>query len=239
MATKPLTPGLVNWLGYLGITVLVALPVSVLVVRSGAWQEGLLLYALSCLGAALLLILALLLLALPGFAPWRGAISQRAILAVPGTLALLMLLGSRGDYPAIHDITTDTIDPPTFSAAQGQRGAAANTLDTLPETIEAQRQAYPELQTIHSQSSIEAAHKQALATARQMGWDIYRNDLNAGYIEAVETTAVMGFKDDIVIRLRTNADGTLIDLRSVSRVGVSDLGANAARIEEFSRKFTR
>ena len=73
--------------------------------------------------------------------------------------------------------------------------------------------------------------------ARELGWEIYREDLNAGYIEAVDTTAIMGFKDDIVIRLRTNAEGTLVDLRSVSRVGVGDLGANVSRINAFVEQF--
>ncbi len=84
---------------------------------------------------------------------------------------------------------------------------------------------------------IDEAFAQALDVAAAMGWEVYHQDINAGVIEAVDTTAIMGFKDDIVIRLRSNADGTLVDLRSVSRVGVSDLGANASRIEAFQREF--
>ena len=237
MTTQKSTPRLVDWVGYLGITVLAALPLSVLTVRSGVWQQGLLLYALSCLGAALLLALAIVLMLIPRFAPWRNAISQRAVMAVPGTLLLLSLLGSRGDYPPIHDITTDTDDPPAFTAAVSQRGAGANALEILPETIEAQLAAYPELATIRTDATIESAFYRAGVVARELGWEIYLEDLNSGYIEAVDTTAVMGFKDDIVIRLRTNASGTLVDLRSVSRVGVSDLGANAARIKSFIEQF--
>lgn len=237
MTTQQSTPRLVNWIGYLGITLVAALPLSVLTVRAGAWQQGLLLYALSCLGAALLLVLAIALMLVPRFAPWRSAISQRAVLAVPGSLLLLSLLGSRGDYPPIHDITTDTDDPPVFTAAPVQRGAAANSLDIVPETIEAQQAAYPGLVTIETGSTIESAFYRAGAIARELGWEIYREDLNAGYIEAVDTTAIMGFKDDIVIRLRTNASGTLVDLRSVSRVGISDLGANAERIDDFITHF--
>lgn len=237
MAQNQSTPRLVNWLGYLGITVLAAIPLSVVTVRSGMWQQGLLFYALSCLGAALLLALAIALMLLPGFSAWRGAIGQRAALAVPGTLLLLSLLGSRGDFPPIHDITTDTADPPAFSAALALRGDGTNSLKIHPETLEAQLAAYPELGTIHTDASIESAFYRAGAIARELGWEIYREDLNAGYIEAVETTAIMGFKDDIVIRLRTNAGGTLVDLRSVSRVGVGDLGANAARIGAFIERF--
>jgi uncharacterized protein (DUF1499 family) len=73
----------------------------------------------------------------------------------------------------------------------------------------------------------------AVQVATAMGWDIYLQDRNAGIIEAVDTTAVMGFRDDIVIRVRTNEEGALVDLRSVSRVGVGDLGANAKRIKAF------
>ncbi len=239
METAQSTPRLVNWIGYLAITLFAALPLAVLMVRAGTWQQGLLLYALSCLGAAVLLLLAALLMLLPGYAHWRGAIGRRALLAVPGTLLLLALLAGRGDYPPIHDISTDIGDPPVFSAAIRERGSGANSLVVKEDTLEAQQAAYPDLATIRTQASIEAAFYRAAAIAREMGWDIYREDLNAGYIEAVDTTAIMGFRDDIVIRLRTNAGGTLVDLRSVSRVGVSDLGANAGRIREFIDRFNQ
>lgn len=237
MTTQQSPPRLVSWIGYLGITVLAALPLAVLTVRAGTWQQGLLLYALSCLGAALLLLFAIVLMLLPRFAPWRRAISQRAVMTVPGTLLLLSALGSQGDFPSIHDITTDINDPPVFTAAAAQRGAGANSLKIKPETLETQLAAYPELATIHTAATIESAFYRASAIARELGWEIYREDLNAGYIEAVDTTTVMAFKDDIVIRLRTNASGTLVDLRSVSRVGIGDLGANAARINAFIEQF--
>jgi len=70
-----------------------------------------------------------------------------------------------------------------------------------------------------------------------MGWDIYHQDINAGVIEAVDTTTIMTFRDDVVIRVRSNAQGTLLDLRSVSRVGIGDIGANAKRIRAFQLKF--
>lgn len=234
--TTTRTPTPLNWLGYIAITLLIALPVSVLMVRSGAWQQGLMVYALSCLGAALLLSLAVLGLLLPRFALWRKAIAGRALLLLPGTALLLILLGSRGDIPPIHDISTDLQDPPVFTVAPQQRGEHSNSLDIDPETINQQREGYPDLQTTLSGLDIDEAFDRAVAVATTMGWEIYHQDRNAGVIEAVETTTVMGFKDDIVIRLRTNADGTLIDLRSVSRVGISDLGANAARIRAFQQQ---
>ena len=231
------TPRLVSWLGYLAITLLLALPLAVLTVRSGAWQEGLLLYALSCLGALLLLLLAAVLLLLPRFAPWRSRIAWRALLTLPGTLLLLTLVGSRGDYPPIHDITTDTQDPPVFTAAQQQRGPDANPLDIVAETVAQQEKAYPDLNTLRTSLPIDEAFDHALQLAGSMGWTVYHQDRNAGVIEAVDSTSVMAFKDDVVIRLRTNAQGTLLDLRSVSRVGVSDLGANAKRIRDFQQQF--
>ncbi len=225
-------PAIVNWLGYLILALLLALPAAVLTVRAGAWQQGLLLYALACAGAALALLLAILLMLLPRFAPWRKALSGRALLALPGTLLLLSLLGA-GQYPRIHDISTDLQDPPAFTAAGKQRGPDSNSLETDPATLELQAQAYPDLQTLRTAMAYDELFDKAVRVATDMGWDIYLQDRNAGIIEAVDTTTVMGFKDDIVIRVRTNAEGALVDLRSVSRVGVGDLGANAKRIEAF------
>ena len=213
------TPRLVNWLGYLAITLLLALPVAVITVRSGAWQQGLLLYAIGCLGAAILLLLAAVLLLLPRFAPSRTAIAGRALIAVPGSLLLLSLLGA-GSNPPIHDITTDLQDPPVFVAAVEQRGAGSNSLEIDPETLAQQAQGYPELGTLVTPRPYDDVFEKAADVATDMGWKIYRQDYNVGVIEAVDTTAMMNFKDDIVIRLRTNNDGTLVDLRSVSRVGL-------------------
>ncbi len=225
-------PALINLLGLLALTMLVVLPVAVLTVRSGAWQQGLLLYAIGCFGAAILLLLAIVLMLLPRYASWRKALAGRALLAVPGTLLLLSLLAG-GDRPRIHDISTDLQDPPVFTVAQQQRGSGSNSLDTAPETQALQAAAYPEVQTLRSALEYEVIFDKAVRVAMELGWEIYRQDRNAGVIEAVDTTAIMGFKDDIVIRVRTSADGSLVDLRSVSRVGLGDLGANARRINSF------
>lgn len=228
-------PALINWLGYLSLTFLLVLPVAILMVRSGNWQQGLLIYAAACMGAALLLLLGIVLLLLPRFALWRRAIAARAVCALPGTLLMLALLGA-GDYPAIHDISTDLQDPPVFTAAEQERGPNSNSLDTEPETLALQAAAYPELQTLRSARDIDDLFDRAVQVATDMGWRIYLQDRNTGIIEAVDTTAIMGFKDDIVIRLRTDADGTLVDLRSVSRVGLGDIGANAKRISTFLKR---
>jgi uncharacterized protein (DUF1499 family) len=230
------SPGLVNWTGYLALTALLTIPLSVLIVRSGAWQQGLLLYAIACLGSALLILLSLILLLLPRLAQWRKKIASNALFALPGA-ALLLSLASGGDTARIHDITTDTVDPPIFSAAIQQRGTDANSLDIDENVIALQQQSYPDLQTLRSPLSLDEAFNRAVQVATQLGWNIYRQDRNAGVIEAVETTRIMAFKDDVAIRLRTNAQGTVLDLRSVSRVGEGDIGANAKRIRAFTEAF--
>ncbi len=239
MNQSPKLPALINWIGYLIVTLLVALPLAVLVVRSGAWQQGLLLYAICCLGATALLALCVLLLLLPRYSAWRVPILRRAALALPGTLLLSALLTGGGDHPRIHDITTDTEDPPVFTAAVQRRGDRANSLEIRQDTLEQQRAAYADLDTLLTDAPIDDAFDHALRVATALGWEVYHQDRNAGVIEAVDTTAIMRFQDDIVIRVRSNADGTLVDLRSVSRVGLGDLGANAARIRAFREAFSQ
>jgi len=230
-------PAIVNWSGYLAITLLIILPLSVLMVRSGTWGQGLALYAVACLGSTALLILFIVLHLLPAMSRWRNAIRRRALFTLPGTLALLALTLTGGDYPQIHDITTDTEDPPRFIRADEMRGDAANTLALKPEAIELQRAAYPDLQTLRTSLSIDGAFDRAVRVARELGWEIYHEDKNAGFIEAVDTTRIMAFKDDVVIRVRGDAQGAYLDLRSVSRVGRGDIGANAARIRRFIEAF--
>lgn len=231
------TSRLVNWTGYLAIALLLLLPVAVLTVRAGAVQQGLLLYAVSCLAATALLILFIVLLLLPRYASQRPAIFKRAALTLPGVILLALLVRGGEQYPAIHDISTDLLDPPTFRAAAEQRGPSSNPLDVETATLDMQRESYPDIATLVLDLPIESVYERALLVAEDMGWDIYYKNLDQGVIEAVDTTAIMAFKDDIVVRVRSNASGTLLDLRSVSRVGVSDLGANAARIREFLARF--
>ena len=136
--------------------------------------------------------------------------------------------------PRIHDITTDLENPPAFEEAVAARGENSNPLDrAAPDLAELQRQAYPDLVTLevseHPGKVFEAAHE----TAKEMGWQILAADPARGIIEATATTAVMNFKDDVAIRITETTDGAAIDVRSVSRVGESDLGANANRIRTY------
>lgn len=230
-------PGLVRRMRGLALTLLLLLPLSVIAVRAGAWKLGLPLYALACLGSTLLVIVSIALLLMPSFAPWRKAIVRHAFFAVPGTLLLLALVGSGGDAPRIHDITTDTVNPPTFTMAAEQRGEGANTLDIDPNVIAQQQAAYPDITTLTSPLPVDEVFRRAQQTASDLGWEIYHQNREVGVIEAVDTTRIMGFKDDIVIRVRAGPQGTEVDLRSVSRVGEGDLGANAKRIRAFGEAF--
>jgi uncharacterized protein (DUF1499 family) len=229
-------PGLVLWTGYLSLAMLLILPVAVISVRTGAWQPGLLLYALAIVGSAMLITLSVILLLLPRFAAWRSKVCLNILFAFPGTL-LLLSLASAGNPPRIHDITTDTADPPIFSSAPEVRGPDANSLDVKPDSIAQQRAAYPDLKTLRSPLAPDDAFARALRVAGNLGWEVYHQDREAGIIEAVDTTRFMAFKDDVVIRIRGDGNGALVDLRSVSRVGQGDVGANAKRIRTFINAF--
>ncbi|KGE05362.1 DUF1499 domain-containing protein [Pseudohaliea rubra] len=229
-------PALLRWPGYLAWAFLTLIALAVLTVRAGQWQQGLLLYALACLASLLVLVWYAAAVLLPRNGSRRGAIALRALPALPGALLLVSAMATR-DVPPIHDITTDLEDPPRFEAVIEARGPKANSLAIDPEVQAQQAAAYPELATLYSSAPYGETFDRAEAIARALGWELLRSDRNAGFIEAVDTTAIMAFKDDIVIRVRSGENGSSVDLRSASRVGVSDLGANAARLRAFAERF--
>ncbi|MEM1188663.1 MAG: DUF1499 domain-containing protein [Pseudomonadota bacterium] len=228
----------IRWPGFVAWALLLLLGVAVLIVRSGNWELGLGVYAIAGLASLSLLALFAVLFLIPKFNEQRGATLRSALPAVPGAVLLVMAMQG-AKLPQIHDITTDTNDPPVFEAAQALRGENSNPIFFDEEVLTQQLEAYPDLAPLRSPRSFASSYNLALRTAQGMGWDITREDSNAGFIEAVATTALMQFKDDVVIRVRTNADGSIVDLRSVSRVGRSDLGANAARIRKFQKAFLK
>ncbi|MDP5054018.1 MAG: DUF1499 domain-containing protein [Congregibacter sp.] len=230
------TSAWIRWPGYIAWCFLAMVALGVLIVRSGNWQQGLMLYAIACLLSVLVLIFMGAQSLIPRWRSERMRIFKRALPAIPGAALLLMAMQA-GDVPPIHDIGTDLADPPAFEKIVTLRGAGSNALDLTEEVMAQQREAYPDLRTLESPRSYTNSYNLALTTARELGWEIVREDPNAGFIEAVDTTAIMRFKDDVVIRVLSNADGRLVDLRSVSRVGVSDLGANAQRIRRFLSSF--
>jgi uncharacterized protein (DUF1499 family) len=136
--------------------------------------------------------------------------------------------------PPIHDITTDTQDPPRYVAVLPLRADAPNTTEYGGERVAAQqRDAYPDLQPPSLNVPPRQAFDRALAAVHEMGWDLVEADATAGRIEATDTTFWFGFKDDVVIRVRPTDGGSRVDVRSLSRVGVGDAGTNAKRIRAY------
>jgi uncharacterized protein (DUF1499 family) len=136
--------------------------------------------------------------------------------------------------PPIHDISTDTRDPPAFVAVLPLRADAPNPAEYGgPELAAIQEQAYPDLGPLALPLSADDAFQRALDVARRSDWDIVAADSAAGRIEATATTGWFGFKDDVVVRIRPADGGSRVDVRSVSRVGKSDVGTNARRIRGY------
>ena len=143
--------------------------------------------------------------------------------------------------PPIHDITTDTERPPQFISIIPLRKNAPNSYTYGGPALAAlQHAAYPDIAPAKLPLKPEQAFAQALEAARKMGWTIVDASAQDGRIEATDTTRWFRFKDDIVIRVRQVQEGngkmtpaSVIDVRSVSRVGKSDLGTNARRIRNY------
>jgi uncharacterized protein (DUF1499 family) len=142
--------------------------------------------------------------------------------------------------PRIHDITTDMDNPPRFVSIMPLRKDAPNTPEYGgPGIALQQRAAYPDIKPLVLPIPVTAAFERALQTARVMGWTIVDASLNDGRIEAMDRTFWFGFTDDIVVRITPLPGNSKIDVRSVSRVGLSDIGTNAKRIREFLRRISR
>jgi len=219
------------------------LPVGALGHRIGLWSfqtafiflgGGTLLAVIAVIGGAIALVVVLR----------SGRVADRPLLYVGlllgGAVVVLMLaqVGTARSVPPIHNISTDVADPPAFDVVIGLRGPDSNPLDYDAAAIAVQQQAaYPRIQTITSQRSAGDSFDRALEVLNGMGLEIVNADHDGGRIEAVATSFWFGFKDDLVVRIRASGAGSIVDLRSVSRVGVSDLGVNAKRIEEFANRF--
>jgi uncharacterized protein (DUF1499 family) len=136
--------------------------------------------------------------------------------------------------PPIHDVTTDTDNPPVFSAVIPLRTGAQNPVEYGGAKVaELQHRGYPDIAPLVLPLKPDAAFNKALGTARQMGWDIVAADAATGRIEATATTPWFGFKDDVAIRITPAPSGSRIDVRSLSRVGGSDIGTNAKRVHAY------
>jgi uncharacterized protein (DUF1499 family) len=141
----------------------------------------------------------------------------------------------RQKVPPIHDITTDPDNPPAFVVAVPLREAEGPDRVAYEgaKIATLQRQAFPDIVPLTLAVSPATAFSRALDTAKRMGWTIDGADNAAGRIEASDRSRWFGFTDDIVIRVTPSGSGSRIDVRSASRVGRSDFGVNAARIETY------
>lgn len=160
-----------------------------------------------------------------------------------GLAASVLVLGVLGwqyhlavSRPYIHDISTDREDPPTFAQVE-LRGEDANPLDYNRNIAHLQAVHYPHLNTIRSSLDQAESFARAAMVAEDLGWRVVYEARDGSGLQATATTFWFGFTDDVAIRILAHEDGSLVDLRSVSRVGVNDLGTNAARIERFIERF--
>jgi uncharacterized protein (DUF1499 family) len=177
-----------------------------------------------------------------------GAIRSKSIANVSSVGWAAIALGAVSLYNAsnmggggapIHDISTDTQNPPAFVVVATLRGENDNPA-AYPDddTADQQATAYPDIQTIVLTQDKDAAFAAALAAAEGMGWEIVANEPAEGRIEATATTPFVGFKDDVVIRVKGTPAGTLVDVRSKSRIGKGDMGVNANRVRAYTAKLT-
>lgn len=207
--------------------------------RLGWWSLGigfgLLRYAVFGAIAAIVVSVLGLVLARPGsqrrglYRALAGLVIGALVFGVPWTY-----LRAAQRVPPIHDITTDAETPPPFVAILPLRTDAANPPDYGGEAVAAQqRAAYPAVQPVLTAVPPDRTFEEALAIVQDQGWQIVAAVPAEGRIEATDTTLWWGFKDDVVIRVTPEGSGSRLDIRSKSRVGLGDLGTNAARIEAF------
>lgn len=183
---------------------------------------------------------------LAGFlALFRGATGEARRNAIVGALlgTVLVLipatLGARASrLPPIHDVTTDTEDPPTFVHAHllpANRDRNLSYPHGLADSAVRQTEAYGDLAPIPLPEPRGEAWQTALSVARTLGWQVTWEDPGGGRFEATDTSSVYRLVDDVAVRVRSTELGSVVDVRSVSRHGVSDFGRNARRIRAFSR----
>jgi uncharacterized protein (DUF1499 family) len=242
MARRPFhdepTSKIAVWSSRLALFAFAVAVLSIIIVRSNLLE---IVPALATFAAALVFAGLAILLAFGGFIViWRQGYSGlgRALLGLFLGLALLAFpayLGTRAlKLPAISDVTTDTANPPRFDALARQR--PRDRTDYPGQAVAAlQRGGYPDIGPLELDVAPKVAYDAALALVTKRKWAIAdtrpptlaRRD---GAIEAVARTPIMGFRDDVVIRVTPIGQGTRIDVRSASRVGSHDFGANASRI---------
>lgn len=236
-------PSAVKWLAYLACGVAVACALAAafsgIGYRLDLWdyRTGFMVLRWSAYIAAGAGVVALVTLAIAAIKRARNP----AVAALVGAALALMVVVPGwnlqrigGEVPRIHDITTDTDNPPQWVALLPVREKASNGAKYAGEKLaQAQKAAYPDIQPLKLQVPPARAFERALAAAKAMDWEIAAAEAAQGRIEATATTRWFGFKDDVVIRITSEGDMSRIDVRSMSRVGRSDLGTNARRIRAY------
>jgi hypothetical protein len=235
--------GLATWSRNLAVFAVVAVLVSVIIVRFGFLEikPALATFfgALACAGLSILLGL------IGGAAIWQsGATGVSRILFAFLIDALLLAypayLGLQyRRLPAIHDITTDPIDPPRFEALARLRSSdgANPAVYAGLYSAEQQRIAYPDIETVELEVPVQRAYEIALQLITKRKWLIIDErppqlPRRIGRIEAVARTPIMGFREDVAIRVTPDDEDSRVDIRSASRYFESDLGSNAARVRK-------
>jgi uncharacterized protein (DUF1499 family) len=235
---------LASWARNLAVFAVVAVVVSIMIVRFGFLEMK---PALATFFGGLAIAALSILFGLAGFAAiWQNGsrgmarillafVIDGAILAYPAYLAL-----QYRKLPAIHDITTDPIDPPRFDAlARLRTGDGANpAVYAGLYSAEQQRQFYPDIEPIELEIPVDRAYAIALQLVNKRKWLVIderapQPPRRIGRIEAVARSPIMGFREDISIRVVPDGDDSRVDIRSASRFFESDLGSNAARVTKF------
>jgi uncharacterized protein (DUF1499 family) len=231
------------WARRFALFSLAASVLSIIIVRSGLLE---IVPALATFAAALLFAALAVVLAFGAFIViWREGLPglRYALAALAIGIALItypLYLGVKAyRLPPIADITTDPLDPPRFDVIAGLRARAGTSEYAGLYTAEQQRAAYPDIEPILVDANPQAAFEAALDVVSKRKWLVIdqrppQARRREGHIEAVARTPIMGFRDDIVVRIRPNGEGARIDIRSASRYGRHDLGTNAARVRSLS-----
>jgi uncharacterized protein (DUF1499 family) len=186
-------------------------------------------------------LLGLITLVVSLFVAWRrgsGAAAGGLVLGGVISLAFIGLALPSRNLPRINDITTDTQQPPQFVQAPNLPGNAGRDMGYPGESFAAQqREGYPNLKPQPLAEAPPAAFERVSRAAGEMpAWEITRTDAGAFAIEGVATSRLFRFQDDFVIEVRPADGGSVVQMRSKSRDGRGDVGANAARIEAFFAK---
>ncbi|WP_237060599.1 DUF1499 domain-containing protein [Microbulbifer sediminum] len=166
----------------------------------------------------------------------RAALWAVVLGLLPVAVPLLTVGKSNFGVPPIHDITTDLGNPPAYRAVLSLREEGDNSAEYDGEEVaRQQREAdiYEDIRPLDLDLPVARVTAMAAQVAEDLGWRIVARDDETGHLEAVDRTPLLGFSDDVVVRVTRVEKGARVDVRSSSRVGISDLGANAERIRRF------